>query len=468
MSHCELFVFGYVSSYQSGGATNTFGGGFFNMDSLQQQEEQQQQQQQQKGNQKHASVQEPTPVFTSSSSSSSVYKPLAALTQSQSPAPKPPANIKGKLMIPKASKATTPSKTANAVSSQNRTGMFDTPLPPSKPAEQPSRTGSEFGAFQPVPQSPEAETETEPHKSEVASPEPVVEPDQKQPPMTSEQPPPATKEAKEEEANNKHVKEHDSVPQPTEEPLISLQEPSSSLPSEEEVPTADLLSADAPSSAPMDAKTKPEIDTTAVGQFETEKVSSNVIPETASTATINAVTSLYQQQQEPQEDGPLSSSTTQQQAAAVDELTSAGVAENVLEQFSSQLKRLEDNHQMERQALHEQHQQELQALTSHLQKLKQELDQVRGERNRQKESYTLQLDSLKHELEGTQQLLQGKGKDERKLQDQHLKQLRTMEKEMNQKEKANEKWKQELKDKEVRYILWRRGLKWLRYLALKS
>lgn len=100
--------------------------------------------------------------------------------------------------------------------------------------------------------------------------------------------------------------------------------------------------------------------------------------------------------------------------------------------------------------MQQQHQQQVNTLMNQIKSIKEEFSKLHGEKNRQKESLMLQLDSLKHELEGTQQMLQDKTKEERKIQDAHLKQLRKMEKEMNQKEEVNENLRRQLEEKEVR------------------
>lgn len=122
----------------------------------------------------------------------------------------------------------------------------------------------------------------------------------------------------------------------------------------------------------------------------------------------------------------------------------------IMEQFSSQLQRLEENHQIEQEQMRKQYEQHVQALQSQLQTMSNQRQQDQREAQRHAEAWKLQKTSLEHELEGTQELLQAKQKDERKLQDAHLKELRTMEKKMNQTEKARETLEVALKEKEVR------------------
>jgi hypothetical protein len=118
-------------------------------------------------------------------------------------------------------------------------------------------------------------------------------------------------------------------------------------------------------------------------------------------------------------------------------------AELLKSNFSSQLARLVENHQLEQQQLQQQYEQKLQELSLQLQ-------QNQAEYERQVEGWRLQRDSLKHELEGTQELLTAKKNDERKLQNAHLKELRNMEKQVNEKEKAREALQFELDQQEVR------------------
>jgi hypothetical protein len=143
----------------------------------------------------------------------------------------------------------------------------------------------------------------------------------------------------------------------------------------------------------------------------------------------------------------------------------AAVPEHVLEQFSKQLKRLEENHQAERAVM----EQELQGhIQQALEKQRQEMagqsqktqhqlqhdmerqfDEKRGEWNRQKEGYTLRLDSLTRERDGTQELLEESQKEKRRMQDDQLKELRNMEKQMNVMEAEKDKHAARVKELEV-------------------
>jgi len=123
--------------------------------------------------------------------------------------------------------------------------------------------------------------------------------------------------------------------------------------------------------------------------------------------------------------------------------TPSGNEDLIKEQFMAQLSRLEHNHESEQQQLQRQYEQKLQALEL-------ELRQSQAEHARKEEAWRLQRDSLKHELEGTEELLTAKKNDERKLQNAHLKELRAMEKQFNSKEKAEESLQSELNEREVR------------------
>lgn len=407
--------------------------------------------------------------------SSQPHKPLAAFTQPQVPAPKPPINVKGKLVVPKA-KMATPTKAPSTG------GMFETPQPPPKPA-QALNSDSLSGAFIPIlipsnaeeakPPGDVAETsaQTEPsllpivdetsfQEVEQAAVQEVAKEKEDDTPtsMVEDEPvPPETGDfAHDKEAEESMVHLDDT--KEGEESMINFDNQAPSVEPESlsaEVLTADLLSTDVPDATPISVVPPEAIDTTpAVVGGDDKETATDSFPETpvgiGEPSGDNVIpTTTQQAPQKMHRDGitPAKPSTDESTAGQAVE-----VPEHVLEQFSSQLKRLEDNHQMDMKVLQEQHQQELQELTTQLQRLQQDLNHVQGEKNRQKESLTLQLNSLKHELEGTQQLLQAKGKDDRKLQDSHLKQLRAMEKEMNRKEEENVELKQELKQKEVRNI----------------
>lgn len=111
-------------------------------------------------------------------------------------------------------------------------------------------------------------------------------------------------------------------------------------------------------------------------------------------------------------------------------IAAASIPENVYQQFSNQIQRLEENHEAEKVVL----QQQMEAIKrQHLQEVE-ELQQQQTTWNHKRENYRLQLDSLKRELEGTQQLLEENSKTEKKLQEAHLNQLRGMEKQINHKQ----------------------------------
>ena len=116
------------------------------------------------------------------------------------------------------------------------------------------------------------------------------------------------------------------------------------------------------------------------------------------------------------------------------------IPDYILEQFSKQLERLELNHQAELQAREDQFRQELlratQTAQEHAQQnlqrqLLSQKEESTREWNRQKEGYTLKIDSLERELQGTKQLLEERDKEKMKMQDVQLKELRKMERQMN-------------------------------------
>ena len=148
----------------------------------------------------------------------------------------------------------------------------------------------------------------------------------------------------------------------------------------------------------------------------------------------------------------------------MDSLDHSTDAELLKENFSSQLARLVENHQMEQQQLQQHYEERLQELNLVLQ-------QSKADYERQVEGWRLQRDSLKHELEGTQELLTAKKNDERKLQNAHLKELRSMEKQLNEKEKGQEVLQIELNEQGVRtfaYSIVKEGRLLLVLLYFKS
>ena len=141
------------------------------------------------------------------------------------------------------------------------------------------------------------------------------------------------------------------------------------------------------------------------------------------------------------------------------------VPEHMLEQFSIQLTRLEENYQAERavmeqerdnhiqQAL-EQQRQELAAQTQAAQQKSQQeitrqFDEQRAEWKRKKEGYPLRLDSLTRERDGTQQLLEESHKEKKRMQDCQLQELRNMENKSNAMEAEKDKYEQKVKELEV-------------------
>jgi hypothetical protein len=129
--------------------------------------------------------------------------------------------------------------------------------------------------------------------------------------------------------------------------------------------------------------------------------------------------------------------------------TTTQVPEHVLQQFSQQLKRLEDNHLAEQAAMQRQNSQEKTQLQQQIQQAQQLHMTDEREWKKSKEYYTLQLDALKRELEGTQQLLEEKGREDRKKQETFLHQLRGMEKQMNKKQDESQGHGQKVKELQV-------------------
>jgi hypothetical protein len=158
--------------------------------------------------------------------------------------------------------------------------------------------------------------------------------------------------------------------------------------------------------------------------------------------------------------------STQLPAAAMDSSEAKeAVPEHMLEQFSKQLKRLEENHQAERAVMEqeldgrmqqamEKQRQELEVQTHATQQklqhdMERQFEEQRGEWKRQKEGYTLRLDSLTRERDGTQELLEESQREKRRMQDGQLKELRNMEKKMNAIEAEKDRHEARVKELEV-------------------
>jgi hypothetical protein len=125
------------------------------------------------------------------------------------------------------------------------------------------------------------------------------------------------------------------------------------------------------------------------------------------------------------------------------------VPEHVLEQFSQQLKRLEDNHSAEQAATQRQHAHEMTILQQQVQQAQQRYMTDEREWKKSKEVYTLQADALTRELEGTQKLLEEKEREDRKKQETFLHQLRGMEKQMNKRQEESKGHAQNVKELQV-------------------
>ncbi|GAX13790.1 hypothetical protein FisN_30Lh084 [Fistulifera solaris] len=142
-----------------------------------------------------------------------------------------------------------------------------------------------------------------------------------------------------------------------------------------------------------------------------------------------------------------------------------GSPESLLEQFTLQLKRLEENHQAEMLEIERRHAQEIELIRSSMNHEDCELTrmqleerlmaQVREKEERlhdvmkSNEGYQLKLDVLKREVEGTQALLEAKKADMGKFSEENLKHLRLWEKKVNEAEAEIAKAKEHSKMLEI-------------------
>lgn len=147
------------------------------------------------------------------------------------------------------------------------------------------------------------------------------------------------------------------------------------------------------------------------------------------------------------------------------EATPSASAENLLEQFTMQLKRLEENHQIEMMETERRHAQEIESIRSsinhgecdatRIQLEERLMAQIREKEEKlrdviqRNEGYQLKLDVLKREVEGTQALLEAKNSDMGKFSEENLKQLRSWEKKVDEAEVEIQKAKEHSKSLEV-------------------
>jgi GRIP domain len=138
--------------------------------------------------------------------------------------------------------------------------------------------------------------------------------------------------------------------------------------------------------------------------------------------------------------------------------TPTGVPDDVLEGFSNQIKRIEENFQMERDGTEQQRKIEMEKFTSmynacvqskmeleeRLQlEIKAKEDQLK-EVLKRNEGHRLKLDVLQREVSGTQELLQLRELEIKKLNEKHLQDLRAIEKHGVVAERKAEKLEEEL------------------------
>lgn len=140
-----------------------------------------------------------------------------------------------------------------------------------------------------------------------------------------------------------------------------------------------------------------------------------------------------------------------------------GVPEEVLNQFSQQLKRLEENHTLEKKqvadrfkneisAMKRGYQQEVYALQQELAKSRQAMAQSQQEQSRNNESINKKVHGLERDLEQSRQIVKDHEREFKRLQERHLQQLRGMEKQVFQKEDESIGNVERLKSLEVSFI----------------
>ncbi|GAX21883.1 hypothetical protein FisN_30Hh084 [Fistulifera solaris] len=152
----------------------------------------------------------------------------------------------------------------------------------------------------------------------------------------------------------------------------------------------------------------------------------------------------------PEIDNPTISESKATESSSPEDALPNGSPESLLEQFTLQLKRLEENHQAEMLDTERRHAQEIESIRSsfnhdeceatRLQLEERLMAQIREKEERlhdvmkRNEGYQLKLDVLKREVEGTQALLEAKKADMGKFSEENLKHLRLWEKRVNEAE----------------------------------
>jgi hypothetical protein len=142
-------------------------------------------------------------------------------------------------------------------------------------------------------------------------------------------------------------------------------------------------------------------------------------------------------------------------------MQSLAIPDNVMENFSRQMQRVEANHQEEQKLLEQEHARQIKELKvslnhdacerarreleEHLASQVQEREKRLSELVRLNEGQRLKLDVLKREVEGRQQLLEAKDDDIGKSNAEHSKYLKTLEQTVREKEQEAWKSKEEVK-----------------------
>ncbi len=121
------------------------------------------------------------------------------------------------------------------------------------------------------------------------------------------------------------------------------------------------------------------------------------------------------------------------------------------QQFTDQLQRLEENYQVEQTARQEEYEKTLATLRHQLQQKEDQRAQEFQNREQRVEGSVKQVESLQRELRKVKELLGDKEKEDRRLQEAHLNQLRGMEKELFKKEDVINSLQKTIRELEVRF-----------------
>jgi hypothetical protein len=130
----------------------------------------------------------------------------------------------------------------------------------------------------------------------------------------------------------------------------------------------------------------------------------------------------------------------------------SSIRQQMQQQFTDQLQRLEENHQAEQAARQAEFEQTLADLRQQLRDKEEQLQEQSMNWNSIQEGSSKETATLQNELYKAKELLADKEREDRRLQEAHLKQLRDMEKEVFKKDDMASGLKKTIKELEVSWL----------------